>query len=160
LSATESDPQKLQKVHTESLQEIKRLQRLSDVLLGREDSQIRAIEARVVVEKVWENLQPLNRTGFELEGSLPCLTKEMLFYHSVYNLLRNTLKHGESTELIKVKLEPGQMVGQNPTLATDFQPGLGLQTCRQVVRELSAVFQTTIENLLDKAYFVAMVNFK
>ena len=169
LSEDEDDIKELQKIHIESLTEIKRLQNLSNSLLDNLSSNkekgkdsIEKVKIEEIIKNIWEQLQPINQKEISLdlrtEGNFIIKTNSQKLHQILFNLLDNALRYSKEKTKIEVEIaEKKQAVTiKNQSNKESFNPGIGLGICRQLSEEIGA---NLVQQITEDNIFVSQLQF-
>ncbi len=149
LSQDEKSLKNIKKVHLEALSEIKRLQQLSNTLLGRQNDDVEImVNVNEMIQNAWDSLQPINTNEIILNvhdtGTFKA--KSVYFQQLIYHLIENVLKHAfpaKSTLSIQIDEKNKSIIFSNPCKSEEYQSSTGLNTCRELAEKTG--FELKIE---------------
>jgi signal transduction histidine kinase len=161
LSQNETDSKELQNTHREALEEIRRLQDLSNRLLEglsennkapENHKKVERINLVELVNQVWSKLQAINTTKTELVWK----KKDNLFigadagklHQLIYNLLDNTVKYsiqGSKVELF-LDVSDASLIIINTTDQEELKEGVGLGICQSLASEMGVILARDLQN--------------
>ncbi len=155
LSENENNIDELKKTHKDALQEIQRLQQLSNTLLGRKEEKLQTVKVEKVIQQAWSNLSKFNvnnlTLNFNFKGKTIIKSDTVKFYQLIFNILENAVKHGKANSKLNIQLEQNQIIFSNQSEFNIFVEGVGASVSKSLAEDLGMDINFEMNNYVYKA---------
>jgi signal transduction histidine kinase len=158
LASTSNNKEDLREAITSSVGEIKRLQQLSDTLLGRVQAESRIkVALAPVINKIVSDLASYNHNKMQITVDIPAkaslVSNEHQLHQLLYSIVENAIKHGKEDGMITITYNNKRLTISNDTDMSEYIPGMGVSVAQDLALHLDLV----VEYVLSGGIFSAIV---